>query len=404
MSLPGRIVCVLGLIVAVAALATYPLSAAVAAMAANITLAPAPQATIVYDREDHPLFTFFREQRTDVPLDHVSQAMTAAMLAIEDRRFYQHHGIDFVRVLGAAWADLRARRFVQGGSSITQQLVRIDALSSQRTLSRKVREAMLAPAIERRFSKREILEAYLNRIYFGDGYWHRVGCARLFRQRRRRPHHPGSSDAGRHHPVAAPVWTARRARSRARAAECRAAVDGREREPARVGRAHARASTARHPSAGRRPGSGRWLAERAGQRLVLSRRDPPRIAEALRRRHRLQGRAARLHDVRTRPPAGGRDGGGRSRARPRSDESLSAAEGSSRAAAISLRVARPGDGRRRRARRRPRFRREPVRPRHPGASSAGLRLQATAVRGGDRAGLLAGIDHRGDERRHRGRR
>jgi len=140
-------------------------------MADGITLDPAPQKTIVYDRDNQPVFSFFREQRTDVSLDRVAPAMTAAVLAIEDRRFYQHHGIDFVRVFGAAWADVRARRYVQGGSSITQQLVRIDALSSQRTLRRKMREALLAPVIERRFSKTEILEAYLNRIYFGDGYY-----------------------------------------------------------------------------------------------------------------------------------------------------------------------------------------------------------------------------------------
>jgi 1A family penicillin-binding protein len=174
----GRLVCIGGLTIGLAALATYPISASVATLADGIQLSPAAQATIVFDLHDRPVFTFFREDRTDVPLDRVSVQMVAAVLAIEDRRFYSHHGVDFVRVIGAAWADLRARRFVEGGSSITQQLVRLDALSRQRTISRKVREMLLATAIERRFGKSAILEAYLNRVYFGDGYYGIESAAR----------------------------------------------------------------------------------------------------------------------------------------------------------------------------------------------------------------------------------
>ena len=140
-------------------------------VADGITLDPAPQASIVFDRNDRPVFTFFRERRTDVPLDRVSPHMIDAVLAIEDRRFYSHNGVDFFRVFGAAWADLRARRVVEGGSSITQQLVRLDALTRERTLQRKVREMLMAIAIEQRFDKSQILEAYLNRVYFGDGYY-----------------------------------------------------------------------------------------------------------------------------------------------------------------------------------------------------------------------------------------
>jgi 1A family penicillin-binding protein len=173
-----RLVCTGGLAIALAGLATYPISAEVASVAQRITLDPAPQATIVFDVHDQPVFTFYREERTDVPVDRVSPHMLAAVLAIEDRRFYQHHGIDFVRLLGAAWADFRARRVVQGGSSITQQLVRLSALTNQRTLDRKFREMLLANAIERRYGKSEILEAYLNRVYFGDGYYGIEAAAR----------------------------------------------------------------------------------------------------------------------------------------------------------------------------------------------------------------------------------
>src|SRR5580765_4853410 len=163
--------CVAGIAIAIAGLATYPLSASAMAVAAGITLDPAPQASIVFDRNDRPVFTFFRERRTDVPLDRVSPNMIAAVLAIEDRRFYSHNGVDLIRVLGAAWADVRARRVVEGGSSITQQLVRLDTLTRERTFQRKVREMLMAMAIERRFRKAAILEAYLNRVYFGDGYY-----------------------------------------------------------------------------------------------------------------------------------------------------------------------------------------------------------------------------------------
>ena len=160
-----------GLALALAGLATYPLYASATSVAEGITLAPASQASIVFDRNDRRVFTFFRERRTDVTLDRVSPNMIAAVLAIEDRRFYSHHGVDLIRVMGAAWADVRAWKVVEGGSSITQQLVRMDALTRERTFQRKVREMLMAIAIERRFDKSQILEAYLNRVYFGDGYY-----------------------------------------------------------------------------------------------------------------------------------------------------------------------------------------------------------------------------------------
>lgn len=178
MSLRCRLVCIAGLTLALAALATYPIAVAAASIAKRLTLDPAPQATIVFDLHDQPVFTFYREERTDVPLDRVSANLVAAVLAIEDRRFYQHHGVDFVRLAGAAWADLRAGRLVQGGSSITQQLVRLNALTPRRTLDRKFRELLLANAIEHRYGKTEILEAYLNRVYLGDGYYGIEAAAR----------------------------------------------------------------------------------------------------------------------------------------------------------------------------------------------------------------------------------
>jgi penicillin-binding protein 1A len=133
-------------------------------------LAPRPQATIVYDRNGRPAFTFFVEQRIAVALDRVSPHMIDALLAVEDRRFFSHHGVDPIRIAGAAWKNFRAGRILEGGSTITQQLARA-SLSSERTYDRKIREILLAAEIEQRYTKAQILEQYLNTVYLGDGYY-----------------------------------------------------------------------------------------------------------------------------------------------------------------------------------------------------------------------------------------
>ncbi len=133
-------------------------------------LAPRPQATIVYDRYGKPAFTFFVEQRIYVSLDRISPRMIEALLAVEDRRFYSHHGMDPVRIAGAAWRNFRAGRILEGGSTITQQLARA-SLSSERTYDRKIREILLAVQLEQRYNKAQILEQYLNTVYLGDGYY-----------------------------------------------------------------------------------------------------------------------------------------------------------------------------------------------------------------------------------------
>ena len=134
-------------------------------------IAPRPQATIVFDRHGRPAFTFFVEQRIDVPLDRVSRHMVEAILAVEDRRFYRHYGIDPLRIARAAWKNVKAGRIVEGGSTITQQLARAAQLSPERTYERKIREVLVAARLEERYSKFQILEEYLNTIYFGEGYY-----------------------------------------------------------------------------------------------------------------------------------------------------------------------------------------------------------------------------------------
>ena len=138
----------------------------------------APQASLVYDRHDHLIFSFASEDRTNVSLDDMSPAMVSAVLAAEDRAFYRHVGMDFVGLARALYVDLKQKGMRQGGSTITQQLVRQVALTRDRTVERKVREALLALRVERRFAKREILEAYLNRIYLGDGHYGVEAAAR----------------------------------------------------------------------------------------------------------------------------------------------------------------------------------------------------------------------------------
>jgi penicillin-binding protein 1B len=108
------------------------------------------------------------EDHKPVRLDETPRVLIDAVLAAEDHRFFEHPGIDARALLRAAWANLRAGRVKEGGSTITQQLVKVRLLSPQRTFFRKLREAWLAALVEWRYSKERILEAYLNEIYLGQ--------------------------------------------------------------------------------------------------------------------------------------------------------------------------------------------------------------------------------------------
>jgi penicillin-binding protein 1A len=104
-----------------------------------------------------------------IPLADMAKALPAAVVATEDRRFFDHYGIDPAGVLRAMFANLRAGRFAQGGSTLTQQLAKNLFLTQDRTLSRKIAELGLALWLEIRLTKPEILELYLNQVYFGGG-------------------------------------------------------------------------------------------------------------------------------------------------------------------------------------------------------------------------------------------
>jgi len=132
-----------------------------------------PERTQVYDRNGGLIEVLHDEQdRIVVPLSAMPQVLRDAVLAAEDERFYEHHGIDDRGIVRALLANLLNGQTVQGGSTITQQLVR-NAYPDlrDRSLVRKVKEASLAAQLEERMSKDQILEAYLNRVYFGAGYY-----------------------------------------------------------------------------------------------------------------------------------------------------------------------------------------------------------------------------------------
>lgn len=129
------------------------------------------EAIQVYDLYDHLVCTVEGdEDRRVVPLSLVSTQMQQAMLAAEDHHFYEHHGINVSSIVRASLANLHAGRVVEGGSTITQQLVKNLFFSEgQRTFSRKIKEAFLSLEVEYRYPKEKILELYLNQVYFGNG-------------------------------------------------------------------------------------------------------------------------------------------------------------------------------------------------------------------------------------------
>jgi penicillin-binding protein 1A len=132
------------------------------------------------DRSGHVFATFGDVVGDKLRLADMPAWLPAAVVAVEDRRFWQHPGIDPLGLARAAWTDLLAGEVVQGGSTITQQVAKNLFLSNARTLRRKVQELLLTLWLEHTFSKREILEIYLNRVYLGSGAWGVDAAARMY--------------------------------------------------------------------------------------------------------------------------------------------------------------------------------------------------------------------------------
>ena len=165
------VVVVAGFVAGAATQQLWTLRQDIEELASQVSLGDGPASTLLYDGEDQVVAAVFERHRLPVRLESISPHLLNAVLVVEDRRFYEHGGIDWRRVLKAAVVNLRAGEIVQGGSTITQQLVRSTLLKSERTFTRKFTEAVLARRLEETHTKHEILQAYLNRVYFGDGHY-----------------------------------------------------------------------------------------------------------------------------------------------------------------------------------------------------------------------------------------
>ncbi len=125
--------------------------------------------TLIYDKDNKLVAKVGIENRVPVSISEIPNLVQKAFLAAEDHRFYQHHGIDFRGIMRAAFKDITGRGMHQGASTITQQLVKLSFLTPEKTFKRKIQEIILAAQVEHYYSKDEILEMYLNKIYFGQG-------------------------------------------------------------------------------------------------------------------------------------------------------------------------------------------------------------------------------------------
>ena len=125
----------------------------------------------IYANDNHTILATLRgsESRILVDPNEIAPIMQHAIVAIEDKRFYQHRGVDLRGIARAVWADITSKKVVQGGSTITQQFIKNSCVTAARTISRKLKEAALAWQLEQRWSKDRILTSYLNTIYFGNG-------------------------------------------------------------------------------------------------------------------------------------------------------------------------------------------------------------------------------------------
>ncbi|HYM64467.1 MAG TPA: transglycosylase domain-containing protein, partial [Gaiellaceae bacterium] len=145
--------------------------------AANLT-----QDGYVYASDGKTILAVLRgeESRVIVTSDQIAPVAKQAIVAVEDRRYWEHRGVDVRGIARAVWSDLRHKEVVQGGSTITQQFVKNTVTENDRTISRKLKEAALAWQLERRWSKDRILTAYLNTIFFGNGAYGIQMAARVY--------------------------------------------------------------------------------------------------------------------------------------------------------------------------------------------------------------------------------
>ena len=189
------------------------------------------QNSFVYAADGSSLGSIPAERnRQPVTLTEISPWMRRATVAVEDRRFYRHGGVDYEGIARALWRDLSEGEVVEGGSTLTQQLVRNLYISRERTVGRKLREACLAIQLNRKWSKQRILRSWLNAVYFGNrSYGIEAASQTYFSKHAKRPEPARGRAAGRTPAGAVGLRPVRRSRRRARAAEHGAEVDARQR-------------------------------------------------------------------------------------------------------------------------------------------------------------------------------
>jgi penicillin-binding protein 1A len=125
--------------------------------------------TIIYDTDKNIIAELGNELRYPVTFEKIPKDLVNALVAVEDSRFYEHEGIDFISIIRAFFANIKAGKIVEGGSTLTQQLVKVIYLTPEKKLKRKVKEAILAYKLDSYLPKQKILELYLNQVYFGRG-------------------------------------------------------------------------------------------------------------------------------------------------------------------------------------------------------------------------------------------
>ena len=125
--------------------------------------------TIVFDNKGEKIGEFFSQYRIWIPYESIPRAMIESVIAIEDQNFFAHPGIDLKAIVRASLAWVKNQKIKQGGSTITQQLVRHFLLSRNKTMKRKIKEAILSLYLETKISKKKILELYLNTMFLGHG-------------------------------------------------------------------------------------------------------------------------------------------------------------------------------------------------------------------------------------------
>ncbi|MGD0576457.1 MAG: PBP1A family penicillin-binding protein [Candidatus Staskawiczbacteria bacterium] len=148
----------------------------------KFTEAPFIQSTKIYDRTGKVLLydIYGEEKREVVPFDKISSNLKNAVLTSEDSRFYQHGGVDFYGILRAVWVDLTSGSKSQGGSTLTQQLIRSVYLTNQKSISRKIKEVVLSMELEEKYSKDQIFDWYLNEIPFGQNAYGAEAAAQTY--------------------------------------------------------------------------------------------------------------------------------------------------------------------------------------------------------------------------------